>query len=348
MIYLDEQGVSRITAADSALIKSNERFRLTAATGHPRFYNLHMGDGVIIPLLLEPGDRLKVSTSVEGFNSAYSLEGSGESQKLFELNQKLAETRRKIDSLQKEMRAAADPDEAFQAAIGEKYREIIESQRRYSISHILNNMTSMTSIYALYQKINDADFVLNENRDIQMLKITAAALDTLYPESEHVRALKQNAAQLEQELYSRRWQDFMSNAESSIPDIRLPDAYGDTVSLSGLNGNVVLLSFWASWNAESVDLNLDLKNLYLRYHDRGFEIFQVSFDNVPGDWMEAIEFDELPWINVSELSYPESYVAGLYNVQEIPTTFLIDREGKIIGRDHSLADLRVLIPRLLN
>jgi peroxiredoxin len=206
----------------------------------------------------------------------------------------------------------------------------------------------MASIYTLYQKIDDNNFVLNENRDIQLVKITSESLDTIWPGSEHVQALKRDAANLEENLYSQRWRQVVENVESTFPEIRLPDPNGDTIALSSLKGKVILLSFWASWDPASVSHNIPLKGIYSTYHSRGLEIYQVSFDNEREAWVNAIHFDELPWVNVSELSYPESSVAHIFNLEELPVVFLIDRKGEIIGKNFNRIDLDRNIQRLLN
>jgi peroxiredoxin len=206
----------------------------------------------------------------------------------------------------------------------------------------------MASIYALYQKIDDDNFVLNENRDVQMIKITSQVLDTIYPTSEHVIALKHDAANLEEKLLSQQWQQVIASSESTLPEIRLPDPNGDTISLSSLKGKVILLSFWASWDQASVAHNIRLKGIYERYHPMGLEIYQVSFDNEKEAWQRAIQYDELPWINVSELSYPESSVAPVYNIKELPVVFVIDREGQIVGRNYNQVELDRTIQQQLN
>jgi len=347
-IYLDKQGISEVRQIDSSKVTMDGHFKLNDRIQHPTFYNLHLGNQKIIPLLLHPGDHAKVHSKVNGFASDYSITGSVESQEILELNKTLASTRRSIDSLRKLIEANSGEDAELLSGFDEAYQDIIEKQRKYSIGFVLDHLNSMVAIYALYQKINDNDFVLNENRDIQMLKITALALDTIYPESDHVKALKRNAAQLEEDLYNQQLADIISRSESTTPEIRLPDPYGDTISLNSLTGKVVLLSFWASWNAESVAQNVQLKNLYEKYKGQGFEIFQVSLDSELESWMRAIQYDELTWINVSELNFPDSYIGQLYNIQELPTSFLINREGDIVSKNSTLRNLDIMIPYLLN
>ena len=348
MLYLDEQGLGEVRKIDSVLVRKDGSFRLRDRIDYPTFYNLHTGNKQIIPLLLTPGTTAEIRTDMEHFVSGYQVQGSEESGYLQELNNRLARTRHQVDSIRKVLARNPDADTAFMQDLSDAYDQIIERQRHYSIEFILEHITSMASIYALYQKIDDNNFVLNENRDIQLVKITGQALDTIWPESEHVQALQRDAANLENSLYSQRWQQVAEAIGSSFPEIRLPDPDGDTIALSSLKGKVILLSFWASWDRASVAQNIQLKGIYERYHEKGLEIYQVSFDSTKEAWTKAIAYDELPWINVSELSYPESRVAGVYNITELPAFFLIDRKGQIQGKNYNRIDLDRNIQRLLN
>ena len=348
MIYLDEQGIGEIRQIDSVRVKKDGSFKLKDRIEHPTFYNLHTGNQQIIPLLLAPGTSAEIQADMQNFVNGYEIEGSAESSYLLEMNRKLTKTKRRIDSIQKVLQKNPDAGEEFTQELSASYDEIIEAQRRYSIQFILDHMSSMASIYALYQKIDENNFVLNENRDIQLVKITSQSLDTIWPGSEHVQALKMDAANLEENLYNQRWREVVEVAENTFPDIRLPDPLGDTIALSSLRGKVILLSFWASWDQASVSHNLPLKGIYNTYHSRGLEVYQVSFDNEKEAWVNAIEFDELPWVNVSELSYPESRVAPIYNLEELPVVFLIDRKGQIVGKNFNRIDLDRNIQRLLN
>ena len=348
MIYLDEQGISEIRQIDSVRLKKDGSFRLKDRIENPTFYNLHTGNQQIIPLLLTPGTSAEIHADIQDFINGYEIYGSEESLYLLEMNRTLAVTKRQIDSIRKVLQENPEAGEEFTREMAASYDEIIQGQRRYSIQFILEHISSMASIYTLYQKIDDNNFVLNENRDIQLVKITSESLDTIWPGSEHVQALKRDAANLEENLYSQRWRQVVENVESTFPEIRLPDPNGDTIALSSLKGKVILLSFWASWDQASVSHNIPLKGIYSSYHSRGLEIYQVSFDNEREAWVNAIHFDELPWVNVSELSYPESSVAHIFNLEELPVVFLIDRKGEIVGKNFNRIDLDRNIQRLLN
>jgi len=235
-----------------------------------------------------------------------------------------------------------------QAELGVEFDSIVEVQRRFTLEFVLGHLNSIASIYALYQKLDDQTFILYKNKDIQILKITGAALDTIYPESPHVKALVSNAASLVQQVYNSGLRDLMQYADSEFPEIALPDPEGDTIKLSSLKGKVVLLSFWASWNRNSSDFNTYLLELYRQFHPQGFEIYQVSLDYYINSWVQAIEYEELPWINVSDLSYPESITAGNYNIQSLPANYLLNKTGVIVGKNLSISELNSRVPDLIS
>jgi peroxiredoxin len=347
-IYLDEQGVESIIPGDSIRINKNGSFRFKGECDYPKFYNLHLENNKILPLLIAPGEKVTVKTSLEAFGRDYSVEGSEGSIQIRQLNNRLADTKRKLDSIRVIYSSPVVTKEK-KAELASVFDSVIESQRKFTLEFVLEHLNSIASIYALYQKLDDQTFVLYKNKDIQILKITGAALDTLYPASPHVKALVSNAESLVKQVYNSGLQNFMEQATNSeFPEIALPDPQGDTILLSSLKGKVVLLSFWASWNKNSTDFNTPLIELYKRYNPRGFEIYQVSLDYLKDSWVKTIEYEELPWINVSDLSYPESITAGNYNIQSLPANYLINRSGVIVGKNLSISELNSRIPDMIS
>jgi peroxiredoxin len=120
---------------------------------------------------------------------------------------------------------------------------------------------------------------------------------------------------------------------SPAPDISLPDPDGNIVKLSSLKGSYVLIDFWASWCGPCRKENPNVVRLYQQYHDQGFEIFGVSLDRTADDWVKAIKDDGLTWVQVSDLKYFESVAAREYNINAIPATVLLDRDGNIIAKN---------------
>jgi peroxiredoxin len=205
-------------------------------------------------------------------------------------------------------------------------------------------MNSMASIMALYQKFDDENYVLYKNRDLQFIKLVSEALEKKYPESQHVKALVADKTNLlkryEQAKTKAKLKELtQTKPVNKMPEIALPNQDGDTISLNALQAKYILLSFWASWSQESVNKNLELIDLYKKYHSKGFEIYQVSLDTKKENWIKSINFDQLPWINVIDINGRSSYYARIYNVQKIPTNYLINPEGEIVMVNPSKKEL---------
>lgn len=117
------------------------------------------------------------------------------------------------------------------------------------------------------------------------------------------------------------------------PEITMEGPDGNMISLSSLRGNYVMIDFWAAWCRPCRAENPNVVALYKKYNSKGFEVFGVSLDRKKEDWLKAIEKDGLSWTHVSDLQYFNSAAAQLYNIQAIPATYLLDKEGKIIAKN---------------
>lgn len=127
------------------------------------------------------------------------------------------------------------------------------------------------------------------------------------------------------------------------PEIRLKTPAGDSLSLSSLRGKVVLIDFWASWCGPCRRENPHVKAIYDKYKNQGFEIYGVSLDSKEDSWKAAIAKDGLTWKHVSDLKGWKSSAAQRYKVHSIPSTFLIDREGKIVKSGFRSNELEALL-----
>lgn len=150
-----------------------------------------------------------------------------------------------------------------------------------------------------------------------------------------------------------RW-NYMNSPASKVaigaiaPDLEYPDPDGKMRKLSDLRGKVVLLDFWASWCGPCRRENPNVTKIYAQYHDKGFEVFSVSLDSDASSWKRAIEADKLVWPNhVSDLKKWQSQAAATYGVRSIPSTFLLDKEGRIVQRDLRGADLERAVKQLV-
>jgi peroxiredoxin len=131
------------------------------------------------------------------------------------------------------------------------------------------------------------------------------------------------------------------------PEIILKDVDGNAVSLSSLKGKVVLIDFWASWCGPCKKAIKHLVKIYPSLKTKGFEIYGISIDEDKDDWKKAITANKISWLQVNENGGWNAPVANLWKIDQIPTSYLIDKNGKIIARDLDGRELESKINKLL-
>ena len=334
-LILENIEINTPIVLDSIKIKKSGHFEFKVPVKEPDFYQIRLSKENFISLLAEPGEKINLKFQGNDLSNNYEVSGSEGSVLVQELDVQLRQTLHKMDSITELYKSAmntADFD-SLSITLNQSYNELINEQRKFLIGFILNHLSSLASIKALYQKYNPETYILNDVKDYQYLKLVTDTLSAHYPDSKHTKALRADFEQGLARINIAKVSKLINESSVEHPDIALPTPQGDTISLSSLRGKYVLLSFWASWNQESVAENLQFKSVYNKYKSKGFEIYQVSLDNKKEDWEKAIRFDELPWINVSDLKYPESAVVGTFNVQKIPMNYFVEKDGTISARD---------------
>jgi peroxiredoxin len=344
MLLFEELTPAELIPIDTVFTSDNGSFHFSIDINEAGFYRITANPANFITLSAEPGEEIEILADIEDLPSTYSVSGSPGSELLYNLNKVKAEGMMKADSLRKIYREHRGTPEfpEIREELRAEYRNIKNQQRDYVINVIENNLTSLSSVLALYQYFED-HILLNENDHFEYFEKLSNSLCDVYPTNKHVIDLKKRVHDHKREEQQRLENEKNLAAGNPAPEIVLPDPQGNRVSLSSLKGNVVLIDFWAAWCPPCRKANAILGELYDKYNSKGFEIYGVSLDRTHEQWTDAIEKDNITWHQVSDLRFMNSPVVTLYNISEIPYAVLIDREGNIIARDFSIDELEELI-----
>ena len=132
-------------------------------------------------------------------------------------------------------------------------------------------------------------------------------------------------------LFDQSGQQLRCLRERTLREQRL--CAGEQVSLANLKGKVVLIDFWATRCGPCRRVMPDLVETYKQYHPAGFEIVGISLDSDKDRLTKFLADKKMTWAQYFDGKGWQTKLAGTYGVNSIPATYLLDGEGKIIGKD---------------
>jgi thiol-disulfide isomerase/thioredoxin len=343
-LVLYEMGTYDLTPLDSTIIGENGYFSFQGELEQARFMTLRETPLNYLTLIVFPGEDIEISADIENLQQTATVKGSEESALAVELNKKMHTTIIKLDSLSTGYRDSLnDPEtdvEMLRETTRERFEEISEKQREFTIDFINRNPGSLASLMALYQQVDSRNFVLHQQEDFRYYALVDSILINKYPDLEYTVTLNENVKEMKSQIALRNERENILGGGAIAPEISLPDPDGDTIHLTSLRGNYVLLDFWAAWCGPCREENPYLVNVYNKYNSQGFEIYQVSLDRTREAWLRGIAEDNLQsWSHVSDLQFWSSIVVPLYRIEGIPANYLLDPEGRIIARNLRGAEL---------
>ena len=335
-LYLDELRSSELITVDSSTVSEDGTFSFRRRIEFPSFYLIKTDETNFLTMLLEPGQEIYIKAYYDSLNYPTSVSGSRGTELMNEYNRRLLTT---IDELKELYDVYIQNLGTEQLAVVmdrlDSLAQIhLDELNGYTKEYIDKNLTSLVSLVALYQQVAPGEYILHPERDLEYFIKVDSALSLQYPDYEPVKSLHEQVLGLKSDIDAQKLRSPIGNGMAEAPEIILPDPEGDTIRLSSTRGNIVLLDFWASWCSPCRKENPNLVKAYDTYHRKGFQIYQVSLDKTKEAWVKGIEQDNLGrWIHVSDIKYWQSVVVPLYNLEQIPANFLLDRDGRIIGSD---------------
>jgi peroxiredoxin len=316
-------------------------YKVDVVEGQPEFVYLFHNDKKLATLLLEAGDKVAVTADTLG-NTV--IEGSEESVKLAEIEKKYADVLRELATIAADMNAASTQEEFDRYA--NEMSKVYVAYYRDMVKYVLTNSYSLSVIPVFYQVLGENLPLFAQETDAILYSNVADSLETVYPDSKYVKALR---AEAERRFgYLELQKKLQSAEEIGYPDIELPGLDGKMRKLSDEDARVVILCFWSAAQAEQNMFNIEFfKPLYEQYHNKGLDIYQVSLDVDKTLWATTVKGQNLPWTNVCDSRGAQSPYVALYNLSAIPAAFIIADSELVDGKVVDEASLKKLLNDLL-
>ena len=312
-IILEEIQNNNVVPIDTFSLGQDNTFKESVVVKEPGFFRLNLFGKQYVTLILNKQD-VKIQADLNSGEPA-KVEGSRDTDYVQRINEVVQGSAEKVRALEQAfVEARNEQNEVRMKELQEEYLQL-EEQKREEVKKALRGMeSSIAHVYGVSYLDQEADFPFLDSLSTRLIKDL--------PNSRYVKDFAQGVNSMRSTVVGQ-----------VAPEISLPNPQGETKKLSDLRGNVVLIDFWAAWCGPCRRENPNVVKMYNKYHDKGFEIFGVSLDRNKEDWVKAIEKDGLVWTQVSDLSYFNSEAARTYNINAIPATILLDKEGRIIARN---------------
>lgn len=353
MLYLENLSLNGPVKIDSVKLGEDGSFTFEENAMDsitPEFYRLRIANQSI-NLSIDSTETVNVKAAYPQMSYKYEVEGSENCSKIKELSLKQMTLQSNINGIIKSPNIGVDSMDVIVARMLAAYKQDVKT------NYIFKEPMKASSYYALFQTIqlgNTNSLIFNPRNnkdDVKVFAAVATSWDTYYPGAERGKNLHNIAIEGMKDIRiidRQRAQQQIEASKVSVNgciEIALQDNKGQVRRLSDLTGKVVLLDFHIFASNESTKRIMMLRELYNKYHAAGLEIYQVSVDPDEHFWKTSTA--ALPWICVREENGIQGTSLQLYNVQSIPTFFLIDRSNTLRARDMQIKDIDAAIKNLL-
>jgi peroxiredoxin len=335
-IYLSKLAIHNMLDVDSTIVKKG-KFELKGTYDEPNFYLVRFDNQHYIYLIVDSTDKsIEITADANDLIHTYQIKGSPQSVILQQLVLHNYNNIMRVDTLSRIYQAnTQNPKlDSIRHELDKRYRVIYDDERKFLETYIEKNKGNFAGLMALYQQLGPRNYIFNPNNDLKYYEMVDNALNKAYPNSAQARQLHSSVLQIKAQQHQQQQQQAGLGIGMEAPEIAYPNPDGKILKLSSLRGKYVLVDFWASWCRPCRAENPNVVANYKKYHNKGFEVFQVSLDRSKTAWQKAIQDDGLgSWYHVSDLKFWDSEPAKLYGVRAIPSNFLLDKDGKIIAKN---------------
>lgn len=330
-IVVSRLAVNKLVPIDTLYLKRGQaEISIDINEKSPEFVYLTSDNGRRVSILLSKGEKVSVELNSNG--ELLNVQGSPESLLLQQVEADQQAFAIAFDSLSVALNSAMEIGEKkARERINKELGGLYVAHKQKAIKYIYAHPKSMTVIPVIFQNVAENLPLFSEYTDAILFERVYDSLRTQYSGSPYLVSLM---GEIEKRKNLLQMETFLSMAQSTdFPEIILPDANSQQQHLSSLQGNVILLYFWDPQNDGMKLYNTDLIPIYEKYHSKGFQIYQVAITTNKTDWAIYLKGQPLPWINVCDIAADNSYAAAVYNVTELPASFLISKDGTIVSKN---------------
>ena len=347
-LYLEASGLGGIIPLDSVKLKGEGKFSFKQPRPEsPEFYRLRVEDKVI-NFSVDSLETIQINAPYTDFSTAYTVEGSENSSKIKELTIKQIRLQKDADNLVNALRANKLSHNVLEDSLTELVRRYKDDVK---MNYIFAAPNTSAAYFALFQKLNDYLIFdpLNNKDDVKCFAAVATSLNNAFPHAVRsknlynivIKGMKNTRKPQTQNLEIP--QDKI--IETGIIDIALRDVKGNIRKLTDLKGKVVLLDFTVYQAPAGATHNLMLRELYNKYASQGLEIYQVSLDADEHFWKTSAA--NLPWVCVRDGNGVYSSNVAVYNVRQVPSIFLVNRNNELKLRGEDIKDIEASVKSML-
>ncbi len=315
---------------DSAIVEKG-KFILEGSVNMPEYFILKISDTLNPIQLFVENSEINININTDSLANTEII--GSESNIVFEkFNKKIEEYSIQMKNLYNDyMQANMSGDVDKVKEIEDKYTNVYDEQNDFISKFIGENANSVVAPFVVSR------YMIHQ-LELPQLDSIVKLFDVSLAESKYIKKINERISILDKVAIGKDFVDFTMN-----------DTLENPVSLSDYVGkSYILIDFWAAWCNPCRRENPNLVDNYAKYHDKGFEIFGVSFDKKKEAWIKAIKQDNITWPQVSDLGYWNNAAGKLYGINSIPSNVLLDKEGKIIAKNVRGEELGIKLAEIFN